>query len=89
VKVKLSILNYSVPFVIFYLGNCVHLSHNPPVQSVVCCGYMKNVLSEFIVHTKKAIDVCYQGKKTKIDLDVGSGVRVLFVGQTFFRKKVV
>jgi Holliday junction resolvase-like predicted endonuclease len=37
----------------------------------VCCGYLKNVRSELIIHRKKAVDVCYQGKKLKMNLDVG------------------
>jgi hypothetical protein len=48
---------------------------------------MKNVHREFRMHTKKAFEVCYLRKKTKMNLDVGSGVRVLYVGQTFFPEK--
>jgi hypothetical protein len=39
--------------------------------TLVSCRMMKNVHGEFVMHTKKAFEVCYLGKKTKMNLDVG------------------
>jgi hypothetical protein len=57
---------------------------------LVSSRMMKNVHREFKMHTKKAFEVCYLRNKTKMNLDVGSsGVKAVYVGQSFFRKKIV
>jgi hypothetical protein len=56
---------FSVYFDAFSKANWMYISHHYHVFTLMYCGEIKNVNKDLKIHTEKALEACYLGKKMK------------------------